>query len=57
MGRYRCLSYRLVRLRVAEGRGSECIDATLMLEMGNPVVEKEMNEVLGIVIRRIGSVS
>jgi len=46
-----------LRLRVAEGRGSECFDATLMSEMGNPVVEKGMKEVLGIAIRCIRSVS
>ncbi|KAK7331284.1 hypothetical protein VNO77_25505 [Canavalia gladiata] len=46
-----------VRLRVAEGRGSECFDATLMPEMANPVVEKGMKEVLGIAIRCIRSVS
>lgn len=36
-----------VRLHV-EGRGSECFDAALMPEVGNSVVEKGMNEVLGI---------
>ncbi|KAK7303576.1 hypothetical protein RJT34_14486 [Clitoria ternatea] len=46
-----------VRLRVSEGRGSECFDAILMPEMGNPVVEKGMKEVLGIAIRCIRSVS
>ncbi|XP_014518542.1 probable LRR receptor-like serine/threonine-protein kinase At4g20940 [Vigna radiata var. radiata] len=46
-----------VRLRVAEGRGSECFDATLMPEMSNPVVEKGMKEVLGIAMRCIRSVS
>ncbi|XP_004486464.1 LRR receptor-like serine/threonine-protein kinase GHR1 [Cicer arietinum] len=46
-----------LRLRVAEGRGSECFDVTLMSEMGNPVVEKGMKEVLGIAIRCIRSVS
>ncbi|XP_027357573.1 probable LRR receptor-like serine/threonine-protein kinase At4g20940 [Abrus precatorius] len=46
-----------VRLRVAEGRGSECFDAILMPEMGNPVVEKGMKEVLGIAVRCIRSVS
>ncbi|XP_061339703.1 LRR receptor-like serine/threonine-protein kinase GHR1 [Gastrolobium bilobum] len=46
-----------VRLRVAEGRGSECFDVTLMPEMGNSVIEKGMKEVLGIAIRCIRSVS
>ncbi|KAG4381359.1 hypothetical protein JHK82_042182 [Glycine max] len=46
-----------VRLRVAEGRGSECFDATLMPEMSNPIAEKGMKEVLGIVMRCIRSVS
>lgn len=38
-----------LRLWVAEGRVSECFDATLMSEMGNLVVEKGMKEVIGIV--------
>ncbi|XAR72557.1 Non-specific serine/threonine protein kinase [Bertholletia excelsa] len=46
-----------VRLRVAEGRGSECFDATLMPEMGNPVAEKGMKEVFAIALRCIRSVS
>ncbi|KAJ1420898.1 Serine-threonine/tyrosine-protein kinase, catalytic domain [Sesbania bispinosa] len=46
-----------VRLRVAEGRGSECFDAILMPEMSNAVVEKGMKDVLGIAIRCIRSVS
>ncbi|XP_015959345.1 LRR receptor-like serine/threonine-protein kinase GHR1 [Arachis duranensis] len=46
-----------VRLRVSEGRGSDCFDATLMPELSNPVVEKGMKEVLGIAIRCIRSVS
>ncbi|KAK7318776.1 hypothetical protein RJT34_03483 [Clitoria ternatea] len=46
-----------VRLRVAEGRGSECFDAALVHEMGNSVVEKGMNQVLEIAIRCIRSVS
>ncbi|KAF7842452.1 putative LRR receptor-like serine/threonine-protein kinase [Senna tora] len=46
-----------VRLRVAEGRGSECFDAALMLEMGNSVAEKGMKDVLGIALRCIRSVS
>ncbi|XP_038711369.1 LRR receptor-like serine/threonine-protein kinase GHR1 [Tripterygium wilfordii] len=46
-----------VRLRVAEGRGSECCDATLMPDTQNPAVEKGMKEVLGIALRCIRSVS
>ncbi|XP_038688935.1 LRR receptor-like serine/threonine-protein kinase GHR1 [Tripterygium wilfordii] len=46
-----------VRLRVAEGRGSECFDAALMADMQNPAVEKGMKEVLGIALRCIRSVS
>ncbi|XP_052182980.1 LRR receptor-like serine/threonine-protein kinase GHR1 [Diospyros lotus] len=46
-----------VRLRVAEGRASECFDTTLMPEMANPGAEKGMKEVLGIALRCIRSVS
>ncbi|CAH9111853.1 unnamed protein product [Cuscuta europaea] len=46
-----------VRLKVAEGRGSDCFDSRLLSEMGNPVVEKHMKEVLGIALRCIRSVS
>ncbi|CAI0545530.1 unnamed protein product [Linum tenue] len=46
-----------VRLRVAEGRGTECIDPSMVLEMGNAGVEKGMKEVLGIALRCIRSVS
>lgn len=46
-----------VRLRAAEGRGSECFDPAVMLEMGNPAIEKGMKEVLGIALRCIRSVS
>ncbi|KAJ4851353.1 LRR receptor-like serine/threonine-protein kinase ghr1 [Turnera subulata] len=46
-----------VRLRVAEGRGSECLDPALMPETGNPAVEKGMKEVLGIALRCLRSVS
>ncbi|KAM6551877.1 hypothetical protein CsatB_001685 [Cannabis sativa] len=46
-----------VRVRVSEGRGSECFDAVLTPEMGNPLVEKGMKEVLGIGLRCIRSVS
>ncbi|XP_042501934.1 LRR receptor-like serine/threonine-protein kinase GHR1 [Macadamia integrifolia] len=46
-----------IRLRVAEGRGSECFDAALTAEMGFPAVEKGMKEVLEIALRCIRSVS
>ncbi|XP_057971914.1 LRR receptor-like serine/threonine-protein kinase GHR1 [Malania oleifera] len=46
-----------VRLRMAEGRSSDCFDAALMLEMGNPAAEKGMKEVLGIALRCIRSIS
>lgn len=46
-----------VRLRVAEGRGLDCFDATLVPEMGIPAAEKGMKEVLGIALRCIRSVS
>ncbi|KAI4368058.1 hypothetical protein MLD38_016665 [Melastoma candidum] len=46
-----------VRLRAAEGRGSECFDPTLQPEMGNPVADKGMKEVLGIALRCIRLVS
>ncbi|KAL3520262.1 hypothetical protein ACH5RR_018411 [Cinchona calisaya] len=46
-----------VRLRVAEGHGSDCFEAALMPEMGIPAAEKGMKEVLGIALRCIRSVS
>ncbi|EPS60448.1 hypothetical protein M569_14355 [Genlisea aurea] len=46
-----------VRLRVAEGRGSDCFDAALTAEMGAPLVDKGMKEVVGIALRCIRSVS
>ncbi|KAI4372077.1 hypothetical protein MLD38_010359 [Melastoma candidum] len=46
-----------VRLRVAEGRGSECFDPTMQPEMENPAADKGMKEVLGIALRCIRSVS
>ncbi|CAA2956876.1 probable LRR receptor-like serine threonine-kinase At4g20940 [Olea europaea subsp. europaea] len=46
-----------VRLRVADGRGSDCFDATLSPEIGIPASEKGMKEVLGIALRCIRSVS
>ncbi|GMP71658.1 hypothetical protein CsSME_00029980 [Camellia sinensis var. sinensis] len=42
-----------VRLKVTEGRGSECFDAVLLPEMGNPAADKGMKEVLGIALRCI----
>ncbi|RAL49809.1 hypothetical protein DM860_002100 [Cuscuta australis] len=46
-----------VRLKVAEGRGADCFDPGVLAEMGNPAVEKQMKEVLGIALRCIRSVS
>ncbi|CAH8368315.1 unnamed protein product [Eruca vesicaria subsp. sativa] len=47
-----------VRLRVSEGRGTECFDSVLTQEMGSDtVMEKGMKEVLGIALRCIRSVS
>ncbi|XP_074281745.1 LRR receptor-like serine/threonine-protein kinase GHR1 [Silene latifolia] len=46
-----------VRLRVAEGHGSDCFDSTLTFEMANPAVAKCSKEVLGIALRCIRSVS
>ncbi|KAJ0016532.1 hypothetical protein Pint_11266 [Pistacia integerrima] len=46
-----------MRLKAAEGHGSECFDAALVSEMGNPAAEKGMKEVLGIALRCIRSVS
>ncbi|OMO73784.1 hypothetical protein COLO4_26857 [Corchorus olitorius] len=46
-----------VRLRVAEGCGSDCFDSALAQEMGNPAAEKGMKEVLGIALRCLRSVS
>lgn len=46
-----------VRLRVAEGRGPDCLDAALLPEMATPAAEKGMKEVLGIALRCIRSVS
>ncbi|XP_044478141.1 LRR receptor-like serine/threonine-protein kinase GHR1 [Mangifera indica] len=46
-----------VRLKVSKGHGSECFDAALVSEMGNPAAEKGMKEVLGIALRCIRSVS
>lgn len=46
-----------VRLRVAEGRGSDCFDPILMQEVENPATEKGMKEVLGIAMRCVRSLS
>ncbi|KAL6561908.1 LRR receptor-like serine/threonine-protein kinase ghr1 [Orobanche gracilis] len=46
-----------VRLRVAEGRGSDCFDGALVPEMSVPVADKGMKEVLGIALRCIRSVT
>lgn len=46
-----------VRLRVTEGRGSDCFDAALTPEMSIPAADKGMKEVLGIALRCIRSVS
>ncbi|KAK9105826.1 hypothetical protein Scep_022670 [Stephania cephalantha] len=46
-----------VRLRVTEGRGSDCFDSALASEMGMPASEKGMKDVLGIALRCIRSVS
>ncbi|KAI3466879.1 hypothetical protein Pfo_023542 [Paulownia fortunei] len=46
-----------VRLKVAEGRGSDCFDAALTPEMSIPAADKGMKEVLGIALRCIRSVS
>ncbi|XP_074575138.1 LRR receptor-like serine/threonine-protein kinase GHR1 [Curcuma longa] len=46
-----------VRLRVAEGRGSDCFDPTMATEMSNPVTSKGMKEMLGIALRCIRPLS
>lgn len=47
-----------VRLRVAEGRGSDCFDPALDAEIaGNPAASKGMKEMLGIALRCIRPVS
>ncbi|XP_068654018.1 LRR receptor-like serine/threonine-protein kinase GHR1 [Aristolochia californica] len=46
-----------VRLRVAEGRGSDCFDAAMTAEMVNPSTSKGVKEVLGIGLRCIRPVS
>ncbi|KAI3744979.1 hypothetical protein L1987_58078 [Smallanthus sonchifolius] len=46
-----------VRLKVAEGRGPDCFDAVLIMEMGTPAADKGMKEVLGIALRCIRPLS
>ncbi|KAL5771819.1 hypothetical protein ACOSQ2_011743 [Xanthoceras sorbifolium] len=46
-----------MRTKVAEGHASDCFDAALKAEMGNPAIEKGMKDVLGIALRCIRSVS
>ncbi|KAL1833950.1 hypothetical protein ACET3Z_003601 [Daucus carota] len=46
-----------VRLKVTEGRGSDCFDAALAPELMNPASEKGSKEVLEIALRCILSVS
>lgn len=46
-----------VRLRVAEGRGSECFDPAMASDSENPQAVKGMKEVLGIALRCILPVS
>ncbi|KAJ0980453.1 hypothetical protein J5N97_008708 [Dioscorea zingiberensis] len=40
-----------VRLRVAEGRGSECFDSAMAFDIANPAASKGMKEMLGIALR------
>ncbi|KAH7661107.1 Non-specific serine/threonine protein kinase protein [Dioscorea alata] len=46
-----------VRLRVAEGRGSECFDSAMASDIANPTASKGMKEMLGIALRCIRPVS
>ncbi|XP_039023429.1 LRR receptor-like serine/threonine-protein kinase GHR1 [Hibiscus syriacus] len=46
-----------IRLKVAEGNGSDCFDSALAQEMGNPAAEKGMKEVLGIGLRCVRPLS
>ncbi|XP_073150040.1 LRR receptor-like serine/threonine-protein kinase GHR1 isoform X2 [Henckelia pumila] len=46
-----------VRLRVAEGRGSDCFDSVLTSEMAIPAADKGMKKVLEIALRCIRAVS
>lgn len=42
-----------VRLRVVEGRGIDCFDFVLIVEMVNVIIVKGIKEVFGIVLRCI----
>ncbi|CAH9121783.1 unnamed protein product [Cuscuta epithymum] len=44
-----------VESKVGEGRGSDCYDALLLPEMGNPLTEKQMKEVMKVGVRCICS--
>ena len=46
-----------VPLRVSEGCGSDCFDSALAQDIGNPVAEKGLKEVLGIALTCVRSVS
>ncbi|XP_075497038.1 LRR receptor-like serine/threonine-protein kinase GHR1 [Primulina tabacum] len=46
-----------VRLRVAEGRGSDCFDSVLKSEMAIPAADKGMKNILEIALRCIRAVS
>ncbi|PKU83867.1 LRR receptor-like serine/threonine-protein kinase GHR1 [Dendrobium catenatum] len=46
-----------VRLRVAEGRGSDCFDAAMAADISNSTSVKGMKEMLGIALRCIRPVS
>ncbi|KAE8670512.1 putative LRR receptor-like serine/threonine-protein kinase [Hibiscus syriacus] len=46
-----------VRLKVADGSGSDCYDLALAQEIGNPGADKGMKEVLGIGLRCVRTVS
>ncbi|EHA8589962.1 LRR receptor-like serine/threonine-protein kinase GHR1 [Cocos nucifera] len=46
-----------VRLRVAEGRGSDCFDPAMAPDIANPEAAKGMKEMLGIALRCIRPVS
>ncbi|OAY83707.1 putative LRR receptor-like serine/threonine-protein kinase [Ananas comosus] len=46
-----------VRLRVAEGRGSDCFDPVMASDLANSAASKGMKEVLGIALRCIRPIS
>lgn len=46
-----------VRLRVAEGRGSDCFDPVMASDLANSAAAKGMKEVLGIALRCIRPIS